>query len=327
MCVIMASETTKPTEDMLRAAEKQNPWGGGVAWREKDKHGKTWVKWEKGIVNVDDVIKLVAKLPPPIVVHFRIPTEGLEDISLTHPFPITRGVELAFSGTTDQSVLFHNGKWDEWRKFSLDTVLKAKVKLPEGQFSDSRMMAWNAFIFGEGILQLINEKAIVFGPERIQIFGVKDKDAWDCKDGVWCSNDKWEHHLPKKVVPITQFKGKPNNQITDPRVDMIGGSGGSRRPNPTFRTDRQLGPSSEVIFEGELEQGKVEGRQETTQSRLEKDRERVVLASGDGWTTLGPRPLIDDPEFLKEYEKLHGNDADWVRALNPKRYRSAVVVM
>jgi hypothetical protein len=286
MCVIMCSNTSKPTPAMMEAGHEKNPWGAGVAWQEKDKKGETWMRWVKGITEVGDVIKLVEKLTPPLVVHFRIPTEGMNDISLTHPFPVDGDVSLAFEGKTKSPLLFHNGGWGNWRNFSLETAMKTGRKLPsDGMLSDSRMMAWNVDFYGPGLLYLINEKVILFGVEGIQSFGLKDSGGWeyDRETKVWTSNPFWKSCL----------KG------THTTSNNTGGSGGSRDATG-FRPHRQLGSGTPAVGQGGTEPQQVEGREADVQARVESLREVI---GKDGKPAIR-RSLTTDPEFLAEVRKL-----------------------
>lgn len=311
MCVIIASENTPIPEDHIRAGWKENPWGGGVAWIEADSKGKLEVRFKKGISNVEDLVKLVGTLSPPYVVHMRIPTEGLDDIELTHPFLIDAEATSVWEGTTKSTLLFHNGKWDDWKKESWITANQRGLKLPSnGLLNDSRMMAWHAFHVGETILQLIDRKALVFGLEpdgktvRFQLYGPRlDKSShderikhgWNFKGdettavGVHYSNDKWEKHLEKpRVEPIH----KPIASIRDIQRS-ISGHGGDRNPDKNFQPGGQLGPRGGVLPGREPKQEQVEGRAEAAQARAEPDGR-----------------LINDPSLRRRFAAVH-NDDPW----------------
>lgn len=304
MCVIMASETKRPTEVQLEAGWKQNPWGAGVAWQEKDKKGKIWMRWEKGITELKDLIKHLKSIPDgPAVIHLRIPTEGLDDVALTHPFPVTNEAQIDFSGKTDVPLLFHNGGWAQWRPFSLDTALKSGIKLPEGLLNDSRMMAWNTSIFGSGILQLINEKVILFGPKGLDFYGTDKANGWELENDIWFSNDLWRKHLPKIVTPtpLRQVHGRTHETTS---TTTNGGPGGDR-PAGTFRTDREPGARGEDLdFGRPFESHKVEGRQEDIRSYPEQGGEESGQRNDPS--------LIKDRELRELYRHLHGVDPPYL---------------
>ena len=181
MCVILIANKDRPSSAMIQSAWRQNDAGGGVAWREDG-----FVRWEKGIMNLEDMEKLINQLPLPFVAHFRIPSYGGKREELCHPFPIEKKVSLNLSGKTKGNVLFHNGHWTRWKESMLETVLKSGVPVPVGKWSDTRAMAFHASIYGLGILELIDEKAVAFGPEGCEVF---PGTGWKIIDKIWCSND------------------------------------------------------------------------------------------------------------------------------------------
>lgn len=174
-----------------------NPAGAGVAWREGVKKGDkvtNVVKWEKGLA-LQEIRELCKSLPLPYVAHFRIPTVGGPKKALCHPFPIEKNVSLELKGTTHGYVLFHNGHWGRWKEFSLDSSAKNGFQVPTGKWSDSRAMAWAAAYHGLGILEFIDEKAIAFGPNDIEVFGGGiHGNAWTViGGGIYVSNTSWQY--------------------------------------------------------------------------------------------------------------------------------------
>ena len=189
MCVVMIASKTRPTELMVERAFNANDHGGGVAWRDKDKAGHAVVRWQKGL-DLAGMQELVKSLPMPFIAHFRIASVGGRSAALTHPFPIENNVDLALEGQIKGYVLFHNGHWGEWKSFTKETALKKGARIPIGSWSDSRAMAWAAHNYGLGILELIDEKAVAFGPGDLEVIR---GTGWDDVDGVWCSNKHWNH--------------------------------------------------------------------------------------------------------------------------------------
>lgn len=184
MCVIFVCDKERPTDEMVEKAFDTNNSGAGIAWREKGN-----VRWEKGL-DVDEIKELCKTAPIPFVAHFRIPSCGGVTPALCHPFPIEKDVNLALSGNTKSHVLFHNGHWGQWKATVLETAVKRGAKLPVGKWSDSRGMAWTAYHYGLGILEMIDEKTIAFGPgpDDLELTG----SGWAKVNGVWCSNKLWE---------------------------------------------------------------------------------------------------------------------------------------
>ncbi len=167
---------------MVDQAYDANPDGGGVAWRDNG-----FVKWKKAL-KLSEMQDLIASLPLPLVAHFRIPSCGGKYDALCHPFPIEKRVSLDLEGQTKGYVLFHNGHWGKWKETAMETAAK-RGNLPIGRWSDSRVMAWIASIYGLGILELIDEKAVVFGPNDYEIF---PGTGFSVVNGVWVSNTHWQ---------------------------------------------------------------------------------------------------------------------------------------
>jgi len=207
MCVILVADEVRPNEDMVDAAFECNKYGAGIAWRNDGK-----VYWKKGL-NLDEIQEEVKKAPLPFISHFRIPSVGGPSTTLCHPFPVDINTDLALTGSTKGSVLFHNGTWSDWKNFSMQTALKSPgvTTLPKGRWSDSRAMAWVTAIYGLGILEWIDEKSVVFGPEGdIHMFG----GPWDVEEGIWVSNKGWKSKYYHGQIPAS-LSGKPKDEKPD----------------------------------------------------------------------------------------------------------------
>lgn len=178
MCVILVCDTTRPTPEMVMKAWKQNDHGGGVAWRENG-----YVHWQKNLTETE-MQKACKTLPFPFVAHFRIASQGGRASLLCHPFEVNKQATSAYEGKTKGAVLFHNGTWTGWRNSILDACVRSNTKVPTGEWNDTRAMALMASIYGDGILEFINEKVVVFGPKQYQYFG----DGWEEVDDIVVSN-------------------------------------------------------------------------------------------------------------------------------------------
>jgi len=132
MCVIIACRDKFPDLETLEQAEEHNKDGGGVAWVEDNK-----VKFLKGLnsATINRMIKK-EKLTLPCIIHFRICTVGGVCDELTHPFPINKTASTKINGKVD-SVLFHNGSYNNWDELLLKTVTNQGLKIPKGKWSDS----------------------------------------------------------------------------------------------------------------------------------------------------------------------------------------------
>lgn len=184
MCVIAIVNKVRPTPEQVERMFKANDHGGGVAWREKGV-----VKWKKGL-DLAQMQELIATLPlTTFIAHFRIASSGAQIKALCHPFPIEAKVDLALEGETKGYVLFHNGHWANWKDFSQQTALRMAKPIPLGSWSDTRALAWAAHNYGLGILEMIDEKVVAFGPNDLEVS--RGKDGWDDVGGIWCSNKSW----------------------------------------------------------------------------------------------------------------------------------------
>lgn len=189
MCVIFVGGLVRPTIEMVEKGFEANDAGAGIAWKELNEEGVQVVRWEKGL-NLEDIQEYVRTVPLPFTVHFRIPSCGGKTQGLCHPFPVTPEAGLELSGeTSTYPVIFHNGHWPSWKTMSIEACVRGNVKLPDGDWSDTRVMAWIASRYGASFLKMIDEKVVIMRPnEEIEILGV----GWTKVNEVWCSNTHWE---------------------------------------------------------------------------------------------------------------------------------------
>lgn len=191
MCVIMiATPTATPSLEMLKAGEKTNRDGGGVAWVGKD----GLVYWRKNI-DAQRIHKILKKVGRPAVVHFRIGTYGKADKSLCHPFAINEAATTTTKGSAEK-VLFHNGHWTNFLE-NYD-MAEHTFGVPSGQSSDTRFIAYLLHKFPEKtetILDWINDKFVILSKDGAKVFGKN----WVEVDGIQCSNANFN----TKSYPIT----------------------------------------------------------------------------------------------------------------------------
>ena len=199
MCVILACQDKRPTKSMVDAAWNRNSHGGGIAWRESGA-----VKWEKNL-DLNAMQDMIAKLPMPFVAHFRIASTGSKSAELCHPFEVTQKMPVKLAGKTTGSVLFHNGTWGQWRTQALEFAIKRGVNIPIGEWNDTRTMAWLTSHLGDGFLEFVNEKVILFGPRKLEFFG----DGWEDVEGIYASNKLF---LPTTHFPANRPQSSVNNQ-------------------------------------------------------------------------------------------------------------------
>lgn len=175
MCVIYACSTAIPDEEELNRGAFRNDDGAGIAWLGKV-NGEEKVLWKKGLKDEKDVLAFIEKkkLTPPLVIHFRTASVGSKCPELCHPFPVAEGVPLTTEGSADE-VLFHNGHLSNWDDIVLRAALGMDVQVPEGEWSDSRALAWLTYLKGPGIMTFLG------GSSRILTFHAAP-DIWeDCE--------------------------------------------------------------------------------------------------------------------------------------------------
>lgn len=342
MCVIMVSEDTRLTPEMVRAGFKANSHGAGFAWREPVMEGvgkkakavlrddntpKMKVRWKKAITDVDEVVELSQKLPLPYILHCRIPSIGGPNIDLTHPFPICKDVRLDHEGEIDGDVLFHNGTWSRWDAEMFKAALLRGVKLPRAPFSDSRMMAWITYLLGFGFLDAIDEKVIVFGPYDIDIWG-KER-GWECVNNVWCSNGGFRRLMdqPKREPDRSHILGpRPLREINETRSSTSDDLNGGGRQVTGFRGGAPSVDDAGSEETGENLQGNVQGRTRTIRQTVGE----IISAAVENVGQKARHPLTENEKFVAEYRRLHGKpppyrQPDWPPT-NPKKFKSSCKV-
>jgi len=185
MCVILICEKKKPSREILEKCEIANPDGGGLAWRESG-----MILWKKGLT-ADEIADIIQRIPLPFVIHFRLATVGGKIPALCHPFPVSFSSSTFLTGKA-KKVLFHNGHYLGWKEDMKNTIFKKNQKLPFGPWSDSRALAYLTASWGEGYLDLLEEKICVFSPSKIKLWGI-----WEQENEITYSNLFWEAPLER----------------------------------------------------------------------------------------------------------------------------------
>jgi hypothetical protein len=202
----MMFEDEYPKKDMLDSAEALNKDGGGFSWIDS---AKGTVRWEKGMhVTSQFIMDTIERenVQLPIIIHFRIATHGGVNNELCHPFAVSaeNNEDLEPTGQDTEGVLFHNGVWSDWNSVAMKVLLNDKeTKLPSGNFSDSRMMAWLIRHLGNNYLQLIDEKVALMTPNGIIRYG----KGWSMEGKVDCSNTHWKWRGQNNKWSSTNSKG------------------------------------------------------------------------------------------------------------------------
>lgn len=198
MCVIMAIERKFPDLKLLELAEKENDDGAGIAWIQDG-----LVHWEKGLT-AKEVHKIGMSTPAPWVVHFRMMSSGTNSKNLTHPFPITPKAGTHLKGTAN-SVLFHNGTLENDEMIMFTALNRNRHKIPEGDWSDSRVLAYAYYHLGEGILNFIG---------WTQRVAVLDKDLGICTYGYWATTNNSNLKLSSPIKALEKKKEDKKTTVT-----------------------------------------------------------------------------------------------------------------
>lgn len=208
MCVIAVYESNYPSLEDLKSMESMNKDGSGIAWLENEK-----VHYKKGIdLKAKDIYDLIQEkqLKFPFVVHFRIKSSGSVCSELCHPFPISKKSSDKLENICDK-VLFHNGTVYKYDDYMLTACLNSKIKVPDGELSDSKVLAYLCSYYGDNFLRLIGgtSRFIVFDRHGIKKFG-----EWvECSNGT-CSND---NHVEK---PKTNYSWTNWNKENDKKPEL-----------------------------------------------------------------------------------------------------------
>lgn len=317
MCIIFVADMgERPTPEMLELGKQHNNDATGIAWREPDPDDPTKmvVHWKKGCdITLEEAQHLAATLPLPYVIHFRNASGGTsKKDGCAHPFPIEPKVPLLLEGITEDPVLFHNGFWTNWKNNLLEAAMRSRLKVPTDSWSDSRGLAWMAAHFGLGILELIDEKVVAFGPEELDVFGSRD---WKRINGVLCSNDNWErrvhtggshnsNHSHSQLPQHYQNQGNRGHHGANPH------GAGSSTTNTRSTSPGTGGSSAATPFRGAAgasgsEESANNARGLSQQEAAQEAHEGDGLQSGRG----------------------HGQEASsaWARQINSKNYRRGSV--
>lgn len=185
MCVIFCIDDGKfPDLETLKSAESLNSHGAGIAYI---KNGT--VHYEKGIdsARIHTLIKN-GNIGKKAIIHFRIASIGDVSKKLCHPFPISPDAELHLSGIAPNGVLFHNGTLRDYDEYALGFIKNYGVALPNGQLSDSRVMAWLTNFYGSSWLRLLEDQKIAILTKD----GIKKFGKWTKFKGHDVSNDYFD---------------------------------------------------------------------------------------------------------------------------------------
>lgn len=209
MCVIAVCENnTFLDKDTFHKCFDANDHGAGFAWRSEGK-----IFFAKGFMDEKLSYKCYTRIKDyPHIAHFRLTSAGEKCRELTHPFIVSPDSEIAFSGSGDYSLLFHNGTVSDWKIISHMVSLQKK-HMAKGPTSDSRVMAMLISMIGHEALSLDSGKYVIASPDGFIRLGTTfaGNDAWDEKDGIYFSNTFWDRSY---YSVYSNIYGKKDNTNT-----------------------------------------------------------------------------------------------------------------
>jgi hypothetical protein len=181
MCLIIACPPGKrPSVEPVHRSCQKNDDGSGVSWVQGGH-----VHWAKGL-SEEKLLAILSVIPKelPLVIHNRLATVGGECAALSHPFLLSFG-QTPNEGSTKQSMLFHNGHWNDWKDMLLSTLAARKMRLPNGPWSDSRALALLTHVYGEEFLNFVSEQRVcIVSPSGFITYG----SGWSSHEECLVSN-------------------------------------------------------------------------------------------------------------------------------------------
>ena len=244
MCVIAASEknVTKMTRERFRQCFETNSDGVGIMWME-DKELKIHktLNQEEAWGKYSEVHDRFNK-ESPIVVHFRIGTQGPNNLDNCHPFVIDKETAFCHNGIISEYSKARSFDKSDTRLFN-EAVLR---KLPVG-FLDNDAIR-------DMIKKHVSSNKLVFmtvidGECKIAF---TNKALGSIKDGIWYSNlyfDYDRYRTYGSARTSTSEIAKANQKKIDERkalLDKTTKTGGDTKPN-TSTLIRKCSCCSEII--------------------------------------------------------------------------------
>lgn len=199
MCVALVVEGVSPSLSELRAMEDHNPHGAGLAWPTRE----GW-RYFKGL-SAPEVAEVLARVPRPVLVHFRYATHGPKEPRLTHPFPVGHRalVDSSLEGLSP-AVLIHNGVWGsyqyhlpDWAKPLQELVSDTQVAAFKAEEQESILdnVSW-----ATAIGKLIMEPS---GP----VARVTQRGRWYKHEGNQFSNLSWRAGTSRRGTTSSFYSG------------------------------------------------------------------------------------------------------------------------
>ena len=177
-----------------------NDDGAGFSWYTSD----GMISWKKGIMAVKDAWDFYETIETfPHICHFRKGDPTVPE--LTHPFICDEGSPLALEGTTNKPLLFHNGGISFWKDKFFSYVISRR-EIPEGHWSDTRLLACLYHDLGKRIMEFVDGKFAVMSTTGIENYGSFDED-----NKILYSNNTYKVYS-QQVTTYNHFKNFENDE-------------------------------------------------------------------------------------------------------------------
>lgn len=196
MCVIAVCDKRKLTRSEVDKMWEANPDGAGLAWVES---GNVLVR--KGLMRKADFHSAYEHVEIQHVAHFRIATVGDKSAELTHPFEVSDESANRLRSTGKRAVLFHNGHENGMMEQLVNHCVSRGIRIPDGEWSDSRVIAMLSATLGKNYLLLLKSKFATVSTRGIRMVGDFRRE-----DGVLVSNLFWKNTMP--LLDLKRLEGE-----------------------------------------------------------------------------------------------------------------------
>jgi len=179
-------------------------------------------------------------------------------------------------------------------------------------------MAWIASHIGDGVLEFINEKTVVYGPKSLQVFG----DGWEEVEGITMSNKFFLSSFRKQQS--TAYSGHSSHGPVAGSVQDKASSGKDEsrytgdRPDITVITSSEKagGLSHDITFRGSIE---IVSLGEAVKEQVEEVPEAKGKGTGEGVQGSADKTVVMGPKLSESDVKTISTWSE-ASSKNPKRF-------
>jgi len=215
MCIIVYKPTGElcPSWKTLKTCFENNPDGCGFMYAEDDavhihKGFMSWRKFKTAFKPLKNRVDI------PIVMHFRITTNGGTAPQNTHPFPLTESLgELKALDFDCEVGIAHNGIIKMTSHATKESDTMEFIRKYAGLIVTSPTWYYNANR-NRALAELIGSKMLVLSKDgHGEIVG----DGWLHEDGIWYSNSSFEGYSWTKYLGSSSYNyTRPTATYSEP---------------------------------------------------------------------------------------------------------------